>query len=312
MTFLGVSLEQFLTGALYFASNFALVVGLAAVGGAVSEQAGVLTLGHEGVMLLGASVGFLVAFSVHNPWLGLLAGVLAGVALGAVKATWSVIIKTDQVINGLVLVPVGVGLANVLHAHQFKQTAATMRVESAPTVAWPYLGDLPVLGPVLFNRSYAFYAVLGLIALVAAFLTRTRTGMILRAAGELPEALDFNGIGVDRYRFLGSLIAGALAGLAGAMLAVEQLRIYHPLMTAGRGWVAIAVVIVGGWRPWSCMLVALLFGFVDMLQYQFQAGSTAVPYELLLCLPYIATLVVLTLRGKTVRPPSALGIPFVK
>ncbi len=105
---------------------------------------------------------------------------------------------------------------------------------------------------------------------------------------------------------------GALAGLAGAMLAVEQLRVYHPLMTAGRGWIAIAVVIVGGWRPWSCMLVALLFGFVDMLQFQFQAGSTAVPYELLLCLPYLATLVVLTFRGKAVRPPAALGLPFVK
>lgn len=303
------ALEQLLTGALLFASNFALVVGLTAVGAAINELTGVLNLGHEGVMLLGASVGFVVTYWTQNGWLGLAAGMAAGAALGIIKAIWSVLIKTEQVINGLLLVPIGVGLANLLYKHQFLQAASPPRIPPLPPIPIPILRDIPILGPVLFNRSAAVYSVLILVALAAHVLTRTRTGMIFRAAGESPEALDFNGIPINRYRALAVLIGTACTGLAGALLAIDQLHIYSARMTAGRGWIAIAIVIVGGWRPWTCVLAAFLFGVIDMLQFQFQVQSAVVPYEVLLSLPYVATIAILGLRRHVVRPPAALGIP---
>ncbi|MDR7510459.1 MAG: ABC transporter permease, partial [Armatimonadota bacterium] len=140
------TVEQLLTGALVFASNFALVVGLTAVGASINELAGVLNLGHEGVMLLGAATGFVVTFWTHNGWLGLLAGVAAGAVLGVVKAVWSVFIKTEQVINGLLLVPIGVGLANMLYKHVFSHAASPPRVPPLPTIPVPMLHEIPVLG----------------------------------------------------------------------------------------------------------------------------------------------------------------------
>ncbi|MDR7520520.1 MAG: ABC transporter permease [Armatimonadota bacterium] len=305
-------LEQLLTGALFFASNFALVVGLTAVGAAINEQSGVLNLGHEGVMLLGAATGFVVTFWTESGWLGLLAGAIAGAGLGALKVAWSIVIKTEQVINGLLLVPIGIGLANMLYKHQFLHASSPPRIAPMPTIPVPFLHEMPIIGPVVFNRSAAFYGAILLIALAAHFLGHTRTGMIIRAAGESPEALDFNGIAVDRYRVVALLIGTAFTGLAGALLTIDQVHIYSARMTAGRGWIAIAIVIVGGWRPWTCLLAALLFGFIDMLQFQVQVQSAAVPYEILLSLPYLATIAVLALRQGTVRPPAALGIPYVR
>lgn len=298
------------TGALMSATNFALVVGLAAVGACVSERAGVLNLGHEGVLILGASAGFTAAFVTGNPWFGLAAGVGAGLLLGVVKAAWSVVLKTQQVINGLLLVPIGFGLSDLLYKHLFARSLQPPRLEATAQIELPLLSDIPVAGPVLFARSPLVYAVLGVIALVAWGLARTRIGMTIRAAGESPETLDFSGVHVDRYRFAAVLAGTALTGLGGALLAVDQLLIFQPAMTAGRGWIAIAIVIVGGWRPWWCLLAAFLFGFVDMLQFQAQIQSAAVPYEFLLSLPYLVTIVALAWRRGRVRPPATLGTPF--
>lgn len=312
MTPAAPGLEHLLAGALTFALNFALVVGVTAVGATVNELSGVLNLGHEGILLLGASVGFVVAYSLQQAWLGLTAALLAGLLMGVLKATWSVVIKTEQVINGLLMVPIGVGLANVLYASQFARAPAPPLLAAMPPVAIPYLHEIPVLGPALFNRSLAFYLVVALVVVVSYFLGRTRTGMIIRAAGGSPEAVNFNGVNVDAYRFLAVLIGTSLAGLAGAMLALDQIYIYDHRMTAGRGWIAIAIVIAGGWRPWACLLAALIFGVVDMVQFQFQVESAALPYEVLLSLPYLATIAMLAFRRSTVRPPAALGVPFFK
>ncbi len=304
------ALQQLGAGMLVFATNFALVVGLTAAGAAVTERAGVLNLGHEGVMLLGAAVGFLVAVGSGSAWAGALGGVVAGLALGLVKATWSVVFKSEQVINGLLLVPIGFGLGNMLVKHQLAGALEPPRVAPLAPLGVPVLQDLPVLGPVLFERSPLAYVALGLIAATAWFLARTRVGMVMRAAGESPETLDFNGVRVDRYRFAAVLTGTALAGFAGALLAVDQLRLYHPAMTAGRGWIAVAIVIVGRWRPWSCLLAALLFGVTDMVQFQVQIEAAPVPYELLLSLPYLTTLAVLAWRGAGAEPPAMLGVPY--
>jgi simple sugar transport system permease protein len=304
------TLVPLLSGALISATNFALVVGLAAVGACVSERAGVLNLGHEGVLILGAASGFVVAYLVKDPSTGLLAGVLAGLFLGLIKAIWSVILKTEQVINGLLLVPIGFGLSDLIYKHQFTAAFDVPRLQPIPPLAVPVLADIPLLGPTLFNRSPAVYGAIAVIAVVAWWLARSRTGMIVRAAGESPETLDFNGIGVDRYRFAAVLVGTSLTGFGGALLAVDQLHLFQPAMTAGRGWIAIAIVIVGGWRPWPCMLASLLFGLVDMLQFQVQIEAAAVPYEVLLSLPYLLTIVVLAWWRMKVRPPAMLGVPF--
>ncbi|MGQ0656013.1 MAG: ABC transporter permease [Betaproteobacteria bacterium] len=301
---------QIVSGALIFATNFALVVGLAAVGAALTERAGVLNLGHEGIMLFGAAAGFVAAHGAGNPWMGLAGGVAAGLALGTVKGLWSVLFKTEQVINGLLLVPIGFGLGNVLYKYKFAQALDPPRVPPVPPLGIPFLQDIPVLGPALFNRSALVYAALALIALTAWFLARTRAGMMMRAAGESPETLDFNGVRVDAYRFAATVIGAGLTGFAGALLAVDQLHLFHPLMTAGRGWIAIAIVIVGGWRPWVCVLAALLFGITDMIQFQVQIQASPVPYEVLLSLPYLATVAVLAWWRSSVRRPAALGEPY--
>ncbi len=304
------ALLQLTSGALVFATNFALVVGLAAVGAAVTERAGVLNLGHEGVMLFGAAAGFVVAYATQSPWVGLLGGVAAGLVLGLLKAVWSVVLKTEQVINGLLLVPIGFGLGNVLFKHQFSGALEPPRVPPVAPVGLPLLEDIPLLGPVLFDRSPLVYAALALIAIVAWFLARTRAGMTMRAAGESPETLDFNGIAVDCYRFIAVLIGTGLTGFAGALLAIDQLHLFHPAMTAGRGWIAIAIVIVGGWRPWVCLAAAFLFGITDMIQFQVQIQASPVPYELLLSLPYLATIAVLAWWRSSVRAPAVLGEPY--
>jgi len=304
------ALLQLASGALVSATNFALVVGLAAVGAAVTERAGVLNLGHEGVMLFGAAVGFIVAYAAKDPWAGLLGGIAAGFALGLLLAVWSVLLKTEQVINGLLLVPIGFGLGNLLFKHQFSAALEPPRVPPVAPVGIPLLEDIPLLGPVLFDRSPLVYAALGVIAVVAWFLARTRAGMTMRAAGESPETLDFNGVSVDRYRLAAVVIGTGLTGFAGALLAVDQLHLFHPAMTAGRGWIAIAIVIVGGWRPWACLAAAFLFGVTDMIQFQVQIQASPVPYELLLSLPYLATVAVLAWWRSSVRAPAALGEPY--
>lgn len=301
---------QLASGSLIYATNFALVVGLAAVGACVTERSGVLNLGHEGVMLLGAAAGFVAAYASGNPWIGMAGGVAAGLALGALKAFWSVVLKTEQVINGLLLVPIGFGLGNVLYNHQFAGAIDPPRVPSVPPLAIPGLEQIPLLGPVLFARSPLAYAALAVIALVAWFLARTRAGMTIRAAGDSPETLDFNGLAVDAYRFGAVLVGTALTGFAGALLAVDQLHLFHPAMTAGRGWIAIAIVIVGGWRPWVCLAAALFFGITDMIQFQVQIQASPVPYELLLSLPYLATVAVLAWWRSSSRAPATLGEPY--
>ena len=302
-------LETLATGAAVSAVNFALVAGLAAVGGTLTERAGVLNLTHEGVLLLGAASAAVVAFDTGSVWLGAAAGTVAGLLLGVIKATWSVLVRTEQVVNGILLVPVGAGLANLLYKSHLGDLAA-VRLPAAAPLPIPLLGEIPILGPALFRRSPLVYAAVLLVAAVHHLLYRTRMGLIIRTAGESPETLHFNGISVARSRFAAVLMGTAIVGFAGALLAIDQLHLFHPGMTAGRGWIAIAVVIVARWRPWPCILVALLFGATDVTQYQLQIESAPVPYEILLSLPYLATVGLLALRRHAAAPPAHLGTPF--
>lgn len=312
MTGGAAGLEGLVTGSLFFALNFALVVGLTAVGALVCERAGVLNLGLEGVLLMGCVVGFTVAHYTESGLLGLGGGLLIGLGLGLLKAIWSVGLKTEQVINGLVLVTICTGLSNLIYQHAFAGSMVAPRLAPMANLAIPLLSRIPIIGPAFFNRSLAVYLAFALIAVVGLFLYHTRAGMMIRAVGEAPEAADFNGVAVDGYRTLAVLIGCAVVGFAGALLSVDQLYLFHPAMTAGRGWIAVAIVVVGGWRPWPVLLVALLFGLTDVFQFQIQIQNSSIPYELLLSLPYLVTIAVLALRRRSVRPPAALGTPYTK
>lgn len=303
-------LETILTGALDASVSYALVVGLAAVGEMLTERAGILNIGLEGVVLMGSFGGFALAYATQ-PWLGLVGGFLCGAILGLIMAVWSVTLKTEQVINGLLLFMVATGISSMLYKQWFMSLPEPPRVEGFGTLHLPLLEKIPVIGPALFSRPWSSYVVIIVVAMTAWFLHSTKVGLICRACGDSPESVDFSGVSVARHRYLAVIIGCGLAGMAGSLLTVEQLKFFSPGITAGRGWIALSIVIVGGWRPWGCIAAALLFGVTDMLQFQFQ-GRSDIPYELLLALPYIVAIVALTIRRRGVRGPQSLGVPYRK
>ncbi len=305
------SLETILTGALEAAVGYAMVVGLAAVGETVTQRAGILNIGLEGVVLMGSFGGFALAYVTGQPWLGLVGGILCGCILGLIMAIWSVTLKTEQVINGLLLYMIATGLTSMLYKQWFMSLPEPPRVEGFAPLPLPFLERIPVIGPALLYRPWSSYVAIIMVIFTVWFLYRTRFGLICRACGDSPESVDFSGVSVTRYRYMAVIIGCGLAGLAGALLTVEQMKLFAPGITAGRGWIAQSIVIVGGWRPWGCMAAALLFGVTDMLQFQFQ-GRSDVPYELFLALPYIVAIAALAFRRKRVRGPQALGVPFRK
>jgi simple sugar transport system permease protein len=304
-----------------FAAGLRLAVptALAAVGECFCERAGVLNLGLEGMMLSGALASFLGAYYSHSLVVGVFTGVGAGLVVGAVKAFLSVTLKTDQVINGIAIVIFAQGITAFTYEKIFSLSSKSPQVAPLHAVEIPVLGSIPWVGPVLFNQNVLIYVSLLLALSVWVLLYRTRFGLYVRAVGENPAAGDAAAVHVDRVRWLAVLVCGALAGLGGAVLIVGEIGIFTLNVTAGRGWVAIALVIFGRWNPILVLGGALLFGFTDALQLRIQASSggteSGVPYELFQALPYLITLVVMvaaTMWSRRDAQPSALGLGFVK
>ncbi|HWQ24642.1 MAG TPA: ABC transporter permease [Gaiellaceae bacterium] len=311
-TIIGVSL---------FASGvqLAMPTALAAVGETVCERAGVLNLGLEGMMLTATLAAFVAAYYTHEAALGVLAGVLAGVAVGALKAFLSVFLKTDQVINGIVIVIFAQGVTLFAYERLFGGLSTQPEIAPLHDVRLPGLADIPWLGPVLFDQDALFYVAAVVALSVWLLLFRTRFGLLVRAVGEAPAAADSAAVHVDRVRLFALLVCGALAGLGGAVLIVGDISLWGPNVTAGRGWVAVALVIFGRWNPLLVLGGALLFGITDALQLRIQAASggttAAVPFEVFQALPYVLTLVVMvaaTVASRRSAQPAMLGIPFRK
>ncbi len=299
---------------------------LATLGEIITERSGVMNLGVEGVMVVGGLFGFMTAYLLENgplagrgelsAWIGLVAGLLAGVVMGALMAGLSVTLKADQVICGVTLVVFGHGLAAYIYRQSL--SSLTARVSGMETLPVPFLSNIPVLGDILFNHDPTVYLTAALVLLVWFFLFRTTWGLNIRSVGENPAAAATSGINVQRTRFIATLLGAALAGLGGAVLTVIQLKLFREGITAGRGWIAVALVIFARWRPELALLGAMLFGLADSLQFRIQAlsqaesGLGAIPYEFLLMLPYVLTLLALLFRGKRSDSPAALGTPYNK
>lgn len=310
---------SFLIALLTAGIRLATPVLLAVLGEIITERAGVLNLGLEGVMLVGGLAGFMVAYAVEHgaglpllgAWFGLGAGLLAGMLMGLLMAVMTVTFSADQVVAGVTLVLFGQGLTTYLYRQQF--ASLTARVTGLENWPIPVLSKIPVLGEVLFTHNVMVYLSVALVWLCWFLLFRTNWGLQIRAVGENPAAADTSGINVKRTRYASLLLGSALVGLGGAVLTVAQLHLFREGVTAGRGWIAVALVFFARWRPWRALGGALLFGLADALQFRIQAlGSKDLPYEFLLMLPYVLTLLVLLKRTPRSDVPAALGVPYVK
>jgi general nucleoside transport system permease protein len=304
-----------------FASGLQLAMptALAAVGEAFSERAGVLNLGLEGMMLCAALGAFSAEYYAHSAAAGVFAGVAAGVAVGALKAFLSVTLKTEQVVNGIAIVLFAQGITAFAYEKLFGSTSTQPEVPSLSTVRIPGLASISWVGPVLFDQNVLFYVSLLLVPTVWLLLMKTKFGLSVRAVGESPAAADSVAVRVDRIRWLALLVCGAMAGFGGAVLIVGDVNLFGTNVTAGRGWVALALVIFGRWNPLLVFGGAVAFGILDALQLRIQAVSggsnSGVPFEVFQALPYVLTLavmVVTTIAARRNAQPAALGVPFRK
>jgi simple sugar transport system permease protein len=277
----------------------------ATLGEILTERAGILNLGVEGMMIVGALAAFVASKATGSPVLGFAAAGAAGMGLAAVHGIVCIGFLGNQVVSGLALTILGTGLANYLGTPLVGQTAPGF-----DPMALPVLEKLPFLGPVLFRQDPLVYVSLLLAPLLWALLHRTRWGLGLRAAGENPEAAAAAGIPVARYRWGGLLAGGFLVGMGGGYLSLVYTHLWTNGLTAGRGWIAVALVIFAFWRPGRAILGAYFFGGVMAFQLRLQASGTHLPSSLLLMLPYGLTIVVLVLsswKGRGTEAPAALG-----
>ena len=281
----------------------------ASIGEVFSERAGVLNIGLEGTMLVGAFCGFAAAFATGNVPLGLVAGIAGGMFFGLIFAFFTITIKADQIVVGAALNLLGMGLTAFLFRTYYVSTGKG--IEIAQPINIPFLSDLPFLGEAFFKQNLIVYSTILVTILAALLLYRTSFGLTLRAVGEHPKAVDVAGRNVAAYRYGAVLIGTGLAGLGGAFLTLGHSNQFVEGITSGRGFIALAVVVFARWSPVGAFFVSLLFGMFYALQLMLQAQSSiVVPYQLLQALPYIMTIVTLVVvRGKGAAP-SKLGQPY--
>lgn len=284
---------------------------LGTLGEIVTERSGILNLGVEGMMAIGAMSAFTVTLITGNPWLGLLAAVVAGALAAGIHAFVSITLKANQVVSGLALTMLGLGFSG-LFGRPFIGKPLPQKLTALPI---PGLADIPVVGKILFQQDPLFYiaVILGIVLWI--LLNRTRWGIDIRSSGENPIAAEVQGISVVRIRYLCVLLGGALAGMAGAHLSLVYTKSWSEGLTGGRGWIVIALTIFALWNPLRAFLGAFLFGCIFVLQYLLQ--PIGVPPNLLAMMPYLATLAVLLAGGlrkdrRRLLAPAKLGEPYSK
>jgi len=271
-----------------------------------------LNLGIEGIMLMGALSGFLGAWWSHNLWVGMLAGMLTGVLFGLLMGFMSVTAKANQVVAGIGITILGGGLSTLLFRMAFGLRTIPPTLKIFPTLPIPILSRIPFIGPVFFEHNIMVYMALILVPIASVVLYRTHFGLKVRAVGESPDAVDTRGISVARTRYLALIIGGARAGLGGAYLVLGSLGIFWTQMTAGRGFIAIAVVVFSKWDPGKALLGAWVFGLASALQISLQTLSVPIASQILLMLPYAITIIVLVGVSRRAEFPSAYAVPYYR
>jgi simple sugar transport system permease protein len=281
-------------------------LGLAALGEVVVERTGIINIGLEGIILAGA-FGALLGATHGGATEGFLVAMLFGVSTAMVFAVFAAWLRADQIISGTAVTLLAIGATGTLYRALYGATGAALSVATAGPVAIPGLAGIPVLGPALFNQPAATYIAYLLVPMVWWWMYRTHAGLALRAIGESPAAAEAAGIRSDRFRVGALAFGGLLGGLAGGTLVISQAGTFAEGMSAGRGFIAIAIVVLGRWHPLGVALAALVFGAASALQFLLQALGLALPYQVFLVLPYLLTLAALAGVAGRVRAPASLG-----
>ncbi len=304
-------MSNMLVAALVTATNSATPLLLASLGETVAERAGVLNLGVEGLMLMGAVGAFITTAATGSALLGIAAGAAAGALLALLFALLTLALAANQVASGLAITIFGTGLSSLLGAHFVGRSVVPL-----PRLHLPVISDIPVIGPLFFGYDGLVYFSVAMTAFIAWGFAKTRTGMVLRAVGDSDSSAYALGYNVLRIRTLAVLFGGAMGGVAGAYVSLAATPMWIEGLTAGRGWIALALVVFGAWRPWRVLAGAYLFGGISVLQFYVQgAGFVAIPTQVLAMVPYLATVAVLTAISaggakRRLQAPACLGKVF--
>lgn len=279
----------------------------ASIGETFGQRSGVLNLGVDGQMLLGAFTAFYVAIKTGNLWLGILSAMVVGALMGLAMAFVTVNLHAEQGISGIGFYLFGLGLSDLL----FQKLLGTVEtVKGFPKIFIPFLSDIPVVGEIFFRQNILVYIAFALVPVAWFILNKTTLGLKIRAVGENPEAADSLGVSVARIRYFTIILGGTLSGVAGASMSIALVNVFQQNMTSGLGFIAVALVYFGAWRPWGVLGGALLFSLVNSLQLWIQVLGIPIPSDIAVMMPYILTILVLVATVSRVRAPSALTKPF--
>ncbi|MFQ5595629.1 MAG: ABC transporter permease, partial [Anaerolineae bacterium] len=279
----------------------------ATIGETFGQRSGVLNLGVDGIMLMGAYAGFYAVFTTGNLLLGLLAAMIVGGLLGLFMAFISVTLQAEQGISGIGVYLFGLGMSDLL----FQKTLGTVETVSGfSPIRVPVLSNIPVIGEIFFSHNLLVYGAFALVPIAWFVLNKTTLGLNIRAVGENPEAADSLGVSVSRVRYFTVTLGGVLSGVAGASLSIALLNVFQQNLTNGIGFIAVALVYFGGWRPLGVLAGSLLFSLVNALQVWVQTLGIPVPSEMAVMMPYVLTILVLVVAVQRVRQPAALTRPF--
>lgn len=281
-----------------------------AVGEVYAERSGVMNIGLEGLMLIGGCTAYTVVFFTDNLLLGVLSAMLAALLFGLGFAYLAVTVRANQIVTGAALNMIGLGVSGFVYRTLFSNTGLVAPIRSVPALPIPFLANVPVVGPILFNHNLLVYLVFLLVPAASFVMNRTALGLALRAVGEHPRAVDAVGLPVAKLRYGAVLFGAALAGLGGAYLAVAHANQFVEGMTAGRGFIALTMVPFAAWNVTRVLWGGLLFGAAYALQLRLQAAQLAIAYQFLQILPYGLTLVVLIVARNRDRQPSAMCLPY--
>lgn len=275
----------------------------AAIGETFGQRSGVLNLGVDGIMLLGAYAAFYALITTESLMLGLLAAMIVGAVMGLLMAFISVTLQAEQGISGIGIYLFGLGMSDLL----FQKTLGRVQTVSGfPRVAIPFLADIPYIGDIFFNHNALVYGAYLLVPVAWFVLNKTTIGLKIRAVGENPEAADSLGVSVAGVRYFTVTLGGVFSGIAGASLSIALLNVFQQNLTAGLGFIAVALVYFGGWRPFGVLFGALIFSLVNALQVWVQVLGLPIPSDLAVMMPYVLTIIVLVFTVQRVRQPSAL------
>jgi general nucleoside transport system permease protein len=279
----------------------------ASIGEMFAQRSGVLNLGVDGIMLVGAFAAFYGTLTTGSLWIGVAAAMFAGLAMGLLMSVISVTLKAEQGISGIGLSLFGLGLSSLL----FKTLVGTVKtVDGFRPIRIPVLGDIPYLGDIFFSQSLPVYVAFLLVPVSWYVLERTPWGLKVRAVGQNPDAADTLGVNVIRVRYVCVCLGAVLAGLAGASLSIALVNLFQENLTAGAGYIAVALVYFGGWRPIGILMGALLFSTVTAIQLRMQVLGVEIPSDFAVMLPYVLTIVALTFSANRARQPAALNKLF--